>query len=195
MEIGLEVNAEKTKHILISRHQHADQIHDLKIGKVHAFGNDSNKLMFRSRGNYEQIKFEKRLLPFSSESSSLIPSLKTFTCFCMAAKLDSIHLSEECNRVLRKTLNSLKSATMERLVGKVKSWYHWMREYRGFYSRVKSSHPVRWRTAWKSMCLSSKHFTEPVGFYRANTVSEENLQATSTSICSQTSGTEVRTNF
>jgi hypothetical protein len=31
MEFGLEVNAEKTKHMLLSRHQTAGQNHDIKI--------------------------------------------------------------------------------------------------------------------------------------------------------------------
>jgi hypothetical protein len=31
-EIGLEVNAEKTKYMLLSRHQNAGQNHDIKIG-------------------------------------------------------------------------------------------------------------------------------------------------------------------
>jgi hypothetical protein len=30
-EVGLEVNAEKTKYMLLSRHQNAGQIHDIKI--------------------------------------------------------------------------------------------------------------------------------------------------------------------
>jgi hypothetical protein len=32
-EVGLEVNTEKTKHMLLSRHQNAGQNHDIKIGK------------------------------------------------------------------------------------------------------------------------------------------------------------------
>jgi hypothetical protein len=30
-EVGLEVNAEKTKHLLLSRHQNAGQNHDIKV--------------------------------------------------------------------------------------------------------------------------------------------------------------------
>jgi hypothetical protein len=43
-EGGLEVNAEKTKHIFLSRHQNSGQIHDI-------FGNDSKKSRFDSEGN------------------------------------------------------------------------------------------------------------------------------------------------
>jgi hypothetical protein len=32
-EVGLEVNAEKTKYMLLSRHQNAGQNHDIKIAK------------------------------------------------------------------------------------------------------------------------------------------------------------------
>jgi hypothetical protein len=31
-EVGLEVNTEKTKYMLLSLHQNAEQIHDMKIG-------------------------------------------------------------------------------------------------------------------------------------------------------------------
>jgi hypothetical protein len=31
-EVGLEVNTEKTKYMLLSRHQNAGQNHDIKIG-------------------------------------------------------------------------------------------------------------------------------------------------------------------
>jgi hypothetical protein len=33
-EVGLEVNAEKTKHMLLSRHQNAGQNHNIKIGNM-----------------------------------------------------------------------------------------------------------------------------------------------------------------
>jgi hypothetical protein len=32
MEVGLEVNTEKTKYILLTRHQNAGQNHDMKTG-------------------------------------------------------------------------------------------------------------------------------------------------------------------
>jgi hypothetical protein len=32
MEVGLEVNTEKTEYMLLSRHQNAGQNHDTKIG-------------------------------------------------------------------------------------------------------------------------------------------------------------------
>jgi hypothetical protein len=33
-EIGLEVNTEKTKYMLLSHHQNAGQNHDIKIGNI-----------------------------------------------------------------------------------------------------------------------------------------------------------------
>jgi hypothetical protein len=46
-EVGLEVNTEKTKYMLLSRHQNAGQSHDIKIankcGKIQIFGNNYNK--------------------------------------------------------------------------------------------------------------------------------------------------------
>jgi hypothetical protein len=50
-EVGLEVNTEKTKYMLLSRHQNAGQSHDIKIatqmfwkcGKLQIFGNNYNK--------------------------------------------------------------------------------------------------------------------------------------------------------
>jgi hypothetical protein len=49
-EVGLEVNAEKTKCMLLSRHQNSGQNHDMQIadmfwkcGTVQIFGNDYNK--------------------------------------------------------------------------------------------------------------------------------------------------------
>jgi hypothetical protein len=37
-EVGLEVNTEKTKYMLLSRHQNADQSHDMKVANT-AFEN------------------------------------------------------------------------------------------------------------------------------------------------------------
>jgi hypothetical protein len=55
-EVGLEVNAEKTKYMLLSRHQNAGQnynvkIHDRSFENVAVFGNDSNKSKFNTGGN------------------------------------------------------------------------------------------------------------------------------------------------
>jgi hypothetical protein len=54
-EVGLEVNTEKTKYMLLSRHQYAGQNHDIKLGnrcsKVQIFGNDHNKSKPDSGGN------------------------------------------------------------------------------------------------------------------------------------------------
>jgi hypothetical protein len=46
MEVGLGINVEKSKYILLSPHQNAGQIRDIKIAKnvsVEMFGNDSDK--------------------------------------------------------------------------------------------------------------------------------------------------------
>jgi hypothetical protein len=57
-EVGLEINVEKTKYMLLSRHQNAGQNRDIKIANivrkcvtVQIFGNDSNKSKFDSGGN------------------------------------------------------------------------------------------------------------------------------------------------
>jgi hypothetical protein len=58
-EVCLEINVEKTKHVLLSRHQNACENRDIKITKkmvwkcvtVHIFGKDSNKSKFDSGGN------------------------------------------------------------------------------------------------------------------------------------------------
>jgi hypothetical protein len=47
-EVGLEVNSEKTKYMLLSRHQNAGQN---QSSKVQMFENDSNKSKFDSREN------------------------------------------------------------------------------------------------------------------------------------------------
>jgi hypothetical protein len=62
-EVGLEVNAEKTKYMLLSRHQNAGQNHNIKIkivskcDTVQIFGNDSSKSKFNSGRNLEEIEF------------------------------------------------------------------------------------------------------------------------------------------
>jgi hypothetical protein len=52
---GLEVNAKKTKYMLLSRHQNAGQNHDIKIlrkcGTLKIFGNASYKSKFLAGGN------------------------------------------------------------------------------------------------------------------------------------------------
>jgi hypothetical protein len=47
-EVGLEVNIEKTKYMLVSRDQNAGQNREIKIG---------NKSEFDSGGNQEEIEF------------------------------------------------------------------------------------------------------------------------------------------
>jgi hypothetical protein len=63
-QVGLEVNIEKTKYMLVSRDQNASQNWEIKIGNrsfenatVQVFGNDSNKSKFDSGGNQEEIEF------------------------------------------------------------------------------------------------------------------------------------------
>jgi hypothetical protein len=63
--VGLEVNVEKTKYMLVSRNQNAGQHPEIKIGSrsfenvstVQVFGNNSNKSKFDSGGNQEEIEF------------------------------------------------------------------------------------------------------------------------------------------
>jgi hypothetical protein len=58
-EVGLEVNAEKTKYMLLSCHQNAGRNHNIKtgdrsfekVGTVQIFGNDGNKSKSSSEGN------------------------------------------------------------------------------------------------------------------------------------------------
>jgi hypothetical protein len=56
-ETGIEVKAEETKYMLLSRHQNAEQNHNIKTANksfenvVHFIGNDSNKSNFDSGGN------------------------------------------------------------------------------------------------------------------------------------------------
>jgi hypothetical protein len=56
--VGLEANTEKTKYMLLSRHQNVRQKHDINIadifwncGTVHIFGNEYNKSKPDSGGN------------------------------------------------------------------------------------------------------------------------------------------------
>jgi hypothetical protein len=62
-EVGLEVR-EKTKFMLVSLDQNADQNRDINIGNrsfenvsIQGFGNDSNISKFDSGGNQEEIEF------------------------------------------------------------------------------------------------------------------------------------------
>jgi hypothetical protein len=54
-EVGLEVNTEKTKYMLLSHHQNARQNHDLKIGNicgtVQILGNNNDRWKPVSGGN------------------------------------------------------------------------------------------------------------------------------------------------
>ena len=53
-EIGLEVNADKTKYIIMSRDQNAGRSHSMRIdnsGRVQIFGNNVNKSKFYSGRN------------------------------------------------------------------------------------------------------------------------------------------------
>jgi hypothetical protein len=50
-EVGLEINAEKTKYMLLSRHQNVGQNQDIKCVTVQIFGDDIDKPKFDSGGN------------------------------------------------------------------------------------------------------------------------------------------------
>jgi hypothetical protein len=55
-EVGLEINVDKTKYMLLSRHQTVGQNREIKIANrkcvtVQIFGDDSNKPKFDSGGN------------------------------------------------------------------------------------------------------------------------------------------------
>jgi hypothetical protein len=52
MVVGLEVNAEKTKYMWLSRNENARQIHDIKTANNFF----ENVAQFRYRGTTEQIK-------------------------------------------------------------------------------------------------------------------------------------------
>jgi hypothetical protein len=103
-DVGLQVNTEKTKYMLLSRHQNAGQNHDIKIGN-RCF---ENVAQFRSLGtttcitnqNLIQDKIEKRLNLGNIQFTMfclLICCLKTqklkykilYFClgFCMGTKL------------------------------------------------------------------------------------------------------------
>jgi hypothetical protein len=63
-EVGLEVNAEKTKFMLVTWDQNAGQNREIKIGNrsfenvsVQVFWNDSNKSKFDSEGKQEETEF------------------------------------------------------------------------------------------------------------------------------------------
>jgi hypothetical protein len=63
-EVGLEINVEKTKYMLVSHDQNADHNQDIQIANrvfkhvtVQIFGNDRNKSKFDSGGNYEKTEF------------------------------------------------------------------------------------------------------------------------------------------
>jgi hypothetical protein len=65
-EVGLEVNAAKTKYTALFHHQNAGQNHDMKIAnrcfkngaQFKYLGAESNKSKLASGGNYEAIEFE-----------------------------------------------------------------------------------------------------------------------------------------
>jgi hypothetical protein len=64
-EIGIEINVDKTKYVLLSRHQNVGQNQDIKISnrsfenvpQFKYLGDDSNKSKFDSGGNEEEIEF------------------------------------------------------------------------------------------------------------------------------------------
>jgi hypothetical protein len=77
-EVGLEVNPEKIKYMLMSRSQKIGQKHSIKIANrsfenVAKFKYLGKTLTDQNCMHEEQTKFRERLLPFSSESSVLPP--------------------------------------------------------------------------------------------------------------------------
>ena len=74
-ETGLEVNAEKTKYMVMSRDRNAGRDHRVKIDnssiervEEFIFGNDVNRSKFYSGRNKEQIEIRECLLLFGAES-------------------------------------------------------------------------------------------------------------------------------
>ena len=72
-ESGLEVNAYKTKYMVMSRDQNGGRSHSMKTDnssfeRFQIFGNNFNKSKFSSGGNKEQIEIRECLLSFGAES-------------------------------------------------------------------------------------------------------------------------------
>jgi len=75
-EIGLEVNVDKTKYMVISRDHNAGRSHNIKIGNssfgrvehLKKFWNNRNTTNFFLGRNEEQIEFRECLLSFGAES-------------------------------------------------------------------------------------------------------------------------------
>jgi hypothetical protein len=80
-KVGLEVNPEKTKYMLISLSQKIGQKHSIKIAswsfedpaKFRYLGKILNRSKMHARRDYEQTKFGECLLQFGSEYSVLPP--------------------------------------------------------------------------------------------------------------------------
>jgi hypothetical protein len=74
-EIGLEVNADKTKYMVMSRVQNAERSHNIKsdnsffemVEEFKLFENNFNKSQFYSGRNSEQSEFRRCLLSFGAE--------------------------------------------------------------------------------------------------------------------------------
>jgi hypothetical protein len=74
-EVGLEEEAERSKHTLLSRHHTAGQNHDIKIANTSVenvplfkyLGTTDTSNDFDPGGNYEETEFWRCLLPFSPE--------------------------------------------------------------------------------------------------------------------------------
>ena len=75
-EIGLEVNADKTKYVVMSGDQKAGQIHNIKtdnssfgrVEQIKYLATSVTKQYFYSGRNEEQIEVREYLLSFSAES-------------------------------------------------------------------------------------------------------------------------------
>ena len=72
-EIGLEVSADETKYMVMSRDQNAGQNHSVRFDnntfeRVEDFGNNFKNPKFYCQRNSEQIEVRKCLLSFGAES-------------------------------------------------------------------------------------------------------------------------------
>jgi hypothetical protein len=105
-EVCLEVNAEKTKYILLSRHQNAGQNHDIKTANIYFENVAQLKYLITIATNQNLIQEEiKRKLNLVNAcyhslhnllSSRLLSKnvkiriykIRILLCFCMGVKLD-----------------------------------------------------------------------------------------------------------
>jgi hypothetical protein len=85
-DVGLEVNAEETKYVLLSRHQNAGQNHDIKIGN-RCFENVAQFRYLGTTATYLNLIQKEIKKKFLSGNASFIQS-RTFCLFffCLISK-------------------------------------------------------------------------------------------------------------